>query len=73
MEEETDGFNVTIPDIFGGVTCAENYESAIEMAKDLILLMLNEAPGQCFSPKSLEETKNNFPDKQIVMVEVILE
>ena len=71
LEEDTDGgYNVTVPDIFGGVTCASDYESAIMMAKDLILLMLNEAPGQCFPPKSLEETQMNFPDNTVVMVEV---
>ena len=64
------GFNVTVPDIFGGATCADDYDSAILMAKDLILLMLNEAPGQCFPPKTLEETKANFPDNIVVMVEV---
>ena len=40
------------------------------MAKDMIKLMLNEAPGQCFPPKSLEETQRNFPNKLIVMIEV---
>ena len=69
-EDEAGGFNVTVPDIFGGVTCADDYNSAIEMAKDMIRLMLKEAPGQCFPPKTLEETKSNFPDKIVVMVEV---
>ena len=40
------------------------------MAKDMIKLMLNEAPGQCFPPKFLEETQRNFSNKLIVMIEV---
>ena len=63
-------YNVTVPDIFGGVTCGQDYEDAINMAKDMIKLMLNEAPGQCFPPKSLEETQRNFPDKLVIMIEV---
>lgn len=71
-DEESDGWNVTVPDIFGGVTCGDDFESAINMAKDMIKLMLIEAPGQCFSPKSLIETQRNFPDKLVIMIEVDL-
>ena len=71
-DEESDGWNVTVPDIFGGVTCGSDYDDAIYMAKDMIKLMLTEAPGQCFPPKTLEETKSNFPDKIVVMIEVNL-
>ena len=73
LEKERGGYNVTVPDIFGGVTCGYDYDSAIEMAKDMIKLMLKEAPGQCFSPKTLEETKKIFPNKLVVMVEVSLD
>ena len=69
---ESDGWNVTVPDIFGGVTCGDDYDSAISMAKDMIKLMVIEAPGQCFPPKSLEETKENFPNNEVVMIEVDL-
>ena len=71
-EEESDWWNVIVPDIFGGVTCGDSYEDAIKMAKDMIKLMITEAPGQCFPPKSLEETKNNFPNYEVIMVEVTL-
>jgi len=70
LEDEDGGINVTVPDIFGGVTCGKGEEDAIFMAKDMIKLMLVEAPGQCFPPKSLKETQNNFPDKKVIMVEV---
>ena len=69
-DEETDGWNVIVPDIFGGVTCADDYDSAIKMAKDMIKLMLQEAPGQCFPPKTLEETQKNFPSKKVIMIEI---
>lgn len=69
-DEEDSGWNVIVPDIFGGVTCGEDYNSAIEMAKDMIKLMLEEASGQCFPPKTFEETKMNFPDELVVMIEV---
>ena len=71
-DEESDGWNVVVPDIFGGVTCGSDYDSAILMAKDMIKFMLKEAPGQCFPPKSLEETQNNFPCDIVVMIEVEL-
>lgn len=69
-EEGYDGINVTVPDIFGGVTCGDDEEDAIFMAKDMIEMMLKEAPAQCRPPKSLEETQKNFPDKKVVLVEV---
>lgn len=69
---ESEGYNVTVPDIFGGVTCGDSFEDAIYMAKDMIKIMLTEAPGQCFPPKTLEETRANFPDLKVIMVEVDL-
>lgn len=71
-DKETGGWNVVVPDIFGGVTCGDDYDSAIEMGKDMIKLMVKEAPRQCFTPKTLEETKNNFPNELVVMIEVNL-
>ena len=73
FDKEDDFYNVIVPDIFGGVTCGEGYENAVYMAKDMIKIMLTEAPGQCFPPKSLEETKKNFPNKLVVMIEVELD
>lgn len=70
FEKENDGYAVTVPDIFGGVTCGDNYEDALKMAEDMVKMMLLEAPGQCFEPKSLEETKKNFPNKLVVMIRV---
>lgn len=72
-EDDPKWINVTIPDIFGGVTCGDGEGHAIYMAKDLIRLMLLEAPNQCFEPKTLKETEKNFPNKKVVMVEVEME
>ncbi len=73
LEEEADGgVNVTVPDIFGGVTCGSDEADAIEMAKDLITLMLKEAPMQCFPPSSLDYTQKNFSNSKVVLVEVEL-
>ncbi len=70
FEKENDGYSVTVPDIFGGVTCGDSYEDALKMAKDMVKMMLIEAPRQCFEPKSLEETKKNYPNKIVVMIRV---
>ena len=45
------GYNVTFPDIFGGVTCGDNLEDAKAMAEDLLRLMLTTAKAQCSAPK----------------------
>ena len=71
LKKDEDGWwNVTVPDIFGGVTCGDSYENAILMAKDMVKLMLKNAPGQCFPPKSLEETKENFPNEIVVLIHI---
>ena len=67
---ENGGYNVTVPDIFGGVTCGDDYDSALAMAKDMIAQMLAYAPAQCFPPRTLEKTQQNFPDKIVVMIPV---
>ena len=69
-DEKTNGYDVIVPDIFGGVTCGNDYSDAIEMAKDMIKLMINEAPGQCFPPKSLKETQNIFKNEKVILIEV---
>ena len=62
--------NVTFPDIIPGVTCGDSFDDALYMAKDLLKLMLKEAPNQCFPPTSLEKLKIEFPGKEFVLVEV---
>lgn len=70
LETDGDVVNVTVPDIFGAVTFGYGEADAIAMAKDLIKLMLRQAPAQCFPPKSLEYTQKNFPNAKVVTVEV---
>lgn len=62
------GYEVSFPDIFGGVTCGDDYEDAIFMAKDLLRILLKEAPGQCFEPSLKEELKKKFPEFEIVEI-----
>lgn len=69
-EAEEGGYNVTFPDIFGGVTCGDSFEDAVYMAKDLLLIMLTSAKGQCFEPSSKEKMEKLFPDKKLVEIEV---
>ena len=69
-DEKTNGYDVIVPDIFGGVTCGNDYSDAVEMAKDMIKLMFKEAPGQCFPPKSLKETQNIFKNEKVILIEV---
>lgn len=68
--EEPQFINVTFPDIWPGVTFGEGMDDAIFMAKDLLKLMLEEAPAQCEKPSTLEQTQTNFPDKIVMMIEV---
>lgn len=70
--DEDMSVSVTFPDIFGGVTCGKNFDDAMFMAKDLLKILLTTAPAQCENPSTIEQMKCNFPNKQIVMVEVEL-
>lgn len=69
-DDDENSINVTVPSIVGGVTCGDGEADAIFMAKDLIRLMLTEAPSQCSPPMSPDEARRLFPDKRIVCVEV---
>ena len=69
-EEDPSWINVSFPDIWGGVTCGKGMDEALYMAKDLLKLMIETAPMQCEKPHSLEETKANFPEEQVLMVTV---
>ena len=69
-KEDEGGYNVTFPDIFGGVTCGDTFEEALFMAKDLLKIMLSNAKGQCSEPLSKEKMQLLFPDKKIVEITV---
>ena len=72
FEEEKDdtGYNVTFLDIFGGVTCGDNFDDALDMAKDLLKLMLVQAKEQCFEPSNKEDLEAKFPGKNLVEIVV---
>ena len=69
---EDGGYEVSFPDIFGGVTCGDNFDDAVFMAKDLLKLMLKDAPGQCSEASSKEKLEKLFPEYQIVEITVEL-
>ena len=69
-KEDIGWINVSFPDIWGGVTCGKGMDNAIYMAKDLLKLMLEDAPAQCEPPHSLKETRKNFPKENVQMVTV---
>lgn len=69
VDNEDDRYiNVVFPDIYGAVTFGENMEDAMRMAKDLLISMEDELKVSI--PTSLEETRNNFPEDIVEMVEV---
>lgn len=69
-KEDEKYINVTFPDLLGVVTFGEGIENAIEMAKDVLISMLEYDYVRNSKSSTLEETQNNFPDKQVLMVEV---
>lgn len=66
------GYEVQFPDVFGGVTCGDDFEDAKRMAEDLLKLMLREASGQCQEPSPKEKLQELFPEYQIVEITVEL-
>lgn len=69
-EEDPEWNCITIPDIFGAVTCGKGDEDSFYMAKDLLRMMLLECPAQCRPPKSLETVRNNFPGERVELITV---
>lgn len=68
--QNPDYINVTFPDLIGVVTFGEGKEDAMYMAKDLLSAMLDYDYVKQTTPTSLEQTKLNFPNEDIEMVEV---
>ena len=68
--EDEKYINVTFPDLLGVVTFGEGMENAMEMAKDVLLSMLEYDYIRNSKASSIEETQNNFPNKEIQLVEV---
>ena len=70
LKEAKDGIAVSFPDIFGAVTCGNDFDDAILMAKDLLKMMLTEARAQCGEPVDKQKMENLFPEENIVEIEV---
>lgn len=67
-KEDPKLINVFIPDIPGAVTFGQDLENARYMAKDLLVALSEEV--KIATASSLQQTKQNFPDKIVEMVEV---
>ena len=63
-------YNVSFPDIYPGVTFGKSFDDAIFMAKDLLKLMVEEAPHQCFPPKDYGGLRKEFPKRHLEYIEV---
>ena len=63
-------YSVAFPNIFPGVTCGESYDDAVYMAKDLLVMMLTEAPRQCYDPEPYENLRKDYPKRHLVYIEV---
>ena len=69
-KEDEKYINVVFPDLLGVVTFGEGMEDAVNMAKDVLLTMLEYDYIRNSNASTLEQTKSNFPGKQVLMVEV---
>lgn len=69
------GYDVDFPDIIGGVTCGEDMEDSIYMAKDVLKLLLEENANnaQKCKPSSIEKLKEKYPNDIIKLIEVEIE
>lgn len=61
---------VTFPDIFGGVTCGEDIDDAINMAKDLLSIMYKTSPYQLSTPSNIDELKSRYKDVEIRLISI---
>ena len=69
--KENDGWwDVSFPDIWGGVTCGNSFDNAIEMAKDFLKCIRKLSPEQLVKASSLEYTKTNYPNEIVMQIEI---
>ena len=71
--DDSKWWNVSIPDVWGAVTCGDSFENAIFMAKDVLKCIYEMAPKSFKYPTSIEETKKNFPGEIVVPIEIELD
>lgn len=69
-QEDQSFINVTIPNILGAYTFGEGYDDAIYMAKDLLKLMVESSPEQCYPPESIDAIKRKWPDKDVENISI---
>ena len=59
-KEDPKWWNVSIPDVWGAVTCGDSFENAKYMAKDLLKTIYRLAPEQLGFPTTLEEIQSRL-------------
>ena len=69
-KQDKESINVVFPDLWGVVTCGKGMDEARFMAKDVLKSMLQFEYIRETKSKGLEQTKVNFPDKTVELVEV---
>ena len=69
-KDNSEFVNVTFPDLWGVVTFGKDLDNVRFMAKDVLKTMLKFEYIRETMPKTLSETKANFPDKLEELVEV---
>ena len=71
-QEDPCFYNVSIPDVWGAVTCGEGYENALRMAKDLLETLKDGSLRSFGAPTPIQETKENFPTEEVLPIEIDL-
>lgn len=71
-QEDPSWWNVSIPDVWGAVTCGTSFENAVEMGRDLLKTLSKTSKISFGAPTPIEETKANFEGEIVVPIEVDL-
>lgn len=65
FSKDSDGYNISFPDLEGAISCADNFEEALYMAKDCLELYLDDLEN---IPKP-KEVHNLNKNEILIMVE----
>ena len=65
FSKDSDGYNISFPDLEGAISCADNFEQALYMAKDCLELYLDDFEN-IPKPKEVYDLKKN---EILIMVE----
>ncbi|MDY4011861.1 MAG: type II toxin-antitoxin system HicB family antitoxin [Fusobacterium gastrosuis] len=65
FEKDSDGYNISFPDLEGAITCADTFAEALYMAKDCLELYLDDLK-EIPEPKDIKKLKAN---EMMIMIE----